>query len=378
MKNKNEQLYNNKKIEIINNTNFLNNQDQIINSETNISNTQITNIDHKTLKYKFPKMFYFSQNQLLKTIKEKKSNKINPEMTIIKKPSPIFALSIKKTENQIFINVTKKEIKKKKFGKNDFEEALTIYERGYSKKKRKKRFVLKHFDNLVRFLTKIFQNKRPSFNLYQLNNESQQIMIRIFVNKNNNILSKREKLYYFNDDIIFKEKFEKMMNNLELKKFQKSFKRKEENMKFIFNTIIKKLKIKFFQENNYCFNEKSEKLFYEYYFQRKENLSLCNILSKRKAILNNKILTLFFSFKKFKKEFLFYLKNYFKKIYLKEINKKLENMFKRYEKKYPDFKICSEKILDTLKSKNKFKFPWNIFEVQNSIYEFYSILNDIE
>ena len=379
-----------KKINILSITsqNSLLNKINLKNMGNNLSIFKSNKVEEKKKKLNFSQKFYFFQNQIISSIKEKNEKKSRDNF-IIKKPSPISLLPINKS------NVNKVEnqnlIHKKNENKNHLESKvnlnkirrihsnLSIYERGYLKPKRQKRFCLKYFDNLVNLLTKISKGKRVHLNEFdQINHNGQKIFLKIFLNKYKNNISKEEKFFFLNKKVTNVEKFENIMNFLELKKFKISSKRKEENMKFIFNTIIKKLKIKFFQEKNYKFNTRSENIFYKHYFQKKDDSSISNIFSRRNIALNTKILSLYFSFPNFKEDFLYYLKKYFKNIYLKHLYKKWENLFKRYEKRYLDFSTCCEKFLESLNSKKKFKYPWNIFEVENSIKEFHNILNHLK
>lgn len=289
-----------------------------------------------------------------------------------------------KKEKNLDINYLRKIIglEKKTINKQENLKKKTqnqaLYERGYLKSKRKKRFKLKFFFDLCFILTKIFTGESPKIKSFNLTRFKEEILFLILLRKYKKYFSPKH-LKFFQKLKNFREKLNQIIYLITKQEFQKSFKREEENMKFIFNTTLKRMKIKFYQKNNFSFNEENEKKFYNKYFNfSKKNNLIGNLFSEKKIHnFNKKDLVVYFMTKHFKEEFEFYLDQFFKIIYLKEIYKKWENFFKIYEKKYCDYEICIEKILEKMRNSKRFKFPWNINEVDSAIFSFHKILDKI-
>ena len=253
-----------------------------------------------------------------------------------------------------------------------------LYERGYLKSKRKKRFKLKYFFDLCFILSKLFVGEKPKLISFHLSPLKEEILFLILLRKYKKYFTQKN-LSYFQNLKCFKEKLEKMIELLTRQEFKISYKREEENMKFIFNTTLKRMKIKYYQKNNYCYNEENEKKFYNRYFSyaRKNKLLEKLFLTKKIHHFNKKDLALYFMAKNFKNDFETYIDEYFQIIYLKEIYKKWENFFKIYEKKYSKYKKCSQMIVTKLRNCTRFKFPWTINEVDAALFSFNKILEKI-
>ena len=361
-------------------------------SKDNIDKKNYDNLELEIKKEQFShKSFYYSQNKIISNIFKNVNNSMKKKKNfLIIKPEPIltslntpeqnfnFGIFEKKTN---FEKLKKIEISKSLIFNNNSEiKKKSIYEKGFFKSQRKKRFSLKFYSQICFLISEVFRGKIPNFKIFDnLDKISKKLFFQMIIKKFENIFSSSEKNFFLKSEIINKKKFEKICEIIEQKRFSISTKRKEENMKFVFNGIIKRLKVKFFQENNIDDSLKeNSKLFYEYYFKKTNNLFLFDNLSRsKKIIFNKKILKIYFISDLFKKDFIFFLRNFFSKIYLKNVYKKFEFLFKKYEKKFFTYEKSSNVIFKNLMSKNKFKFPWTFFEVEQSINAFEIFLRNI-
>ena len=275
----------------------------------------------------------------------------------------------------------KKEKNLEKQISQQFKIEKTIYEKGYQKKIRRKRFKLKFFYDLVFILNKAFlgeKQKIHSFNLCPLKSE---ILYLLLSKKFKKILNPRIILKIDNESC-FKKKNMIIFDLLDTQEFKCSSKRAEEKMKFVFNSTIKKLKIKFFFNNNLKNNYESEKMFFKFYFGNIENLKLLDKIffiknKKTKHHFNKKDLIIYFLSKKFKNEFEIYLNEYFNKIYIKSIYNKWENFFKRYERNSLSYSECCEKIISHIKKCKRVKLPWNVYEIDQAVDSFKHLINNL-
>lgn len=350
-----------------------------------------TNLDSQIENFN-QKSFYNIQNKIISNIfkttnilMKKKNNyfiiKPEPILNLINSPKKKTLIQ-KKKNNFVKIIQIEKKLKTNFIKINNFPlfKEKSIYEKGFFKSQRKKRFKLKYYFDLCFLISQIFKGEIPSYNIFKsINKIHQNLFFSMILKKFENCFYLYEKNWFSNNQIKNKIKFEKICQLIESNKFAFSKKRKEENMKFVFNGIIKRLKVKFFQENKIDHPLKnSRKLFYEHYFKKTNNLFLFDNLSKsKKIIFNKKILKIYFISNLFKKDFNYFLKNFFKKIYVKNINKKFEFLFKKYEKHYHTHEKSSNAIFKNLKTKKQFKFPWTIYEVEESIKGFEIFLRNI-
>lgn len=264
----------------------------------------------------------------------------------------------------------------------DFSKNL-IYEKNFNKINRKKKIKLTYYYDLCFILNKILLGNIPKIDFLNISPLKHEILLTILLRKyekylNNSIIKKiqREKN--------FKKKILIFLELLQTENFKISLKKNDQKMKMIFSISMKKLKIKFFNINNLKNNKnlKRKSNFYKFYFDSKENLNLLEKIQmikkkKSKHHFNQKELFLYFMSKKFKSEFLIYLNWFFKENYLNNLNKKLENYFKNYEKKYVNNIQSGKQIISDIKKSKKFKFPWNIYEIEDGILKFNNLIRNL-
>ena len=170
---------------------------------------------------------------------------------------------------------------------------------------------------------------------------------------------------------------------------QKSKKRIEEKIKFIYKNTLKSLKNKYINENNFRKNKKSIESFYKFYFEdlaKKLNISLNSFYdplnhkegSKQKS-LNFKFLKLVFCSKKFKNDFFKYLNCIFKIIYQKILIKKIDSFFYKIEKKYSDQSDETKNVqMKNYLKNNKVKFAWSFIEIDDAREFFMKKINSFD
>ena len=337
--------------------NYLNNQ-----KELQKKNNQVTNknkIDAITSEEKFDKE---KISKKLNHLLERKKKFINKEVKIIKK-----------TNDKPRLN--------RLFSKKDSEKFGSIYEKNFLKKKRKKRFRLKKFGDLCYILTMIFKEKEINIQNFNLHPKIQKILIKILIDKNKLIIPSNLLSFLKDEKTSFLVKLEKILLFLKKNTLNKSYKRLEEEMKFVFKTTLKRMKIRFYQEKKLKLTD-NKIVFYKHYFDLEKQKKVfekifCLKSQEPLRLVNKKLLICYFISKKFKQEFLYYLNNQFEKIYLKGIFKKWETFFKKYEKKYDNLEICCDSIIKHIDSTDKIKYPWSFTEIQSSIKSFHLILKNL-
>ena len=268
---------------------------------------------------------------------------------------------------------------------SDLKKYGNLYEKGFLKKKRKKRFKLKYFHETCNILSEIFIGKEVNLDNFKLDLKNQEIIFFLLKKKYEVYFKKMEKKLYENNDISIEKKLKILLRYILSSKDIISKKRKEENMKFIFKTTLKKMKIKFFQIKNLDINRINDTEFYLYYFKMKKKndffqkiYSINKKTKKKTEFINKKALALYFSSKKFEEDFFFYLINHFKELYMKGVNKKWQVFFKKYETQYKNFDKCYMKIIEYIESEVRLKFPWTSFEIDFAIQNFYTIMKEIK
>lgn len=269
--------------------------------------------------------------------------------------------------------------------KSDLKKCGNLYEKGFLKKKRKKRFKLKYFDKSCQILADIFCGKNVDLDTFELKIKSKEIIYLLLKKKFDIYFQKSEIISSEDDNKDIHIKLNKLIKGILKFKNIISKKRKEENMKFIFKTTLKKMKIKYFQIKNLKINRMNDKKFYFYYFQIENKTEFfkkiysINKKKKRKSeFINKKSLALYFSSQKFKNDFLFYMRNHLKSLYMKGIYKKWEVYFKKYENQYQSYDESHENIIIYINNEIRLKYPWTNFEVDLAIENFYTLLKEIK
>ena len=298
---------------------------------------------------------------------------LSPRPESLKDHFPLLALLNKSskesdtTEEQNFIR------KKKNFSENfKMPENENIYDVKYKVK-------LRFFYDIKNIVVKLFKGEILEKNDLNIDFkfQSKKILKLILKKKFKNLQEKEfaiEKCFLsvnFEKDISMM--FKKPIENLKLK-------RREEENKLIYKFVLKKLKTKFFNNNNLEHKKKNDKYFFENFFDRNLNNNLYNkiFFENNIKVLNKnftvKIFKIIVSSKKFKNEIIFYLENFFLKAYEKKIESKFYNIFLSIERNSFSFEECEKKIYEFLE-KNKVKFPWTLSEVEFGIKNFIKMLN---
>ena len=294
------------------------------------------------------------ENEILKEEKREK-NQISKN---IKQHKKMFSFE----EEQINIDVEKNIDFR-------FEEKLPhpIYENRNERKFKSKLVKLK---NVSTYLQKIFKNE--SINIDKMESFEIKILITILERKFNKNLSFRK----FGSLIEIKELLKKTLN---LFKKQVSKKRVEENNKFIYKFILRRLKLRYINEKNYKNNQESSDLFYSYFFSdlsKKKNLHIIEFhdplnLKNMKKSLNNKFFQLIFQSERFKNQFLNYHDDYLMEAYQNLLEKKFHKFLIKYEKYFRENKNDAvENIIKNISNSTRIKFPWNKNEISNAMLFF--------
>ena len=299
--------------------------------------------------------------------KQKESRKLKTQQKIINKFEK---------ENNYISEISKQ---KKLFNLEGEIKNFRIYERNYNSKRTRFSTKLKNFKKICHIVTHTFLGKNlKSKDIIDLDEKQLFILCEIFKKKYD------LKFEVENSKNKYIKKIFEIHKNL-INKISK--KRIEEKIKFIYKNTLKSLKIKYINENNFQNNKKSIESFYNFYFKdlaKKLNIPLKSFYDplnlkggfKQKSI-NFKFLKLVFSSKKFKNHFFKYLTYHFKYLYQKNLIKKVDAFFYKFEKKYfrePD-EIKNKHLIDYLKSSKKIKFPWSFFEIENATEFFIKKVN---
>lgn len=393
-----------------NTTVFTNFDEKLINSKINVSDSKKIENSNKEEKIDVKKITKVEKNNLFFQMNPEKKNheflfpSLPKEKLKVEDSSYNFKVfSEKKNKNFLFLNSGNKEknelnelrmliglrpivkresIEEKKKKINEVEiKKKTIYERGFNKQNRKKRFKLKFFYDLCFILNKIFLGGKPKISSFNLCPLKEEILFLILFQKYKKFLTKKMIVKMEKEELLQK-KITFFLNLIDSQDFKISRKRAEENMKFIFNMTLKKLKRKFFHIKNLKNNFKNEKHFHSFYFENENNNKILEkiifIKSKNsKHHFNKKDLAIYFMSETFKKDFQIYLNQNFKQIYLKYMTKKWENFFKRYEKDCNNFNKCTKKIINQIKISKRFKLPWNMYEVEHAILSFNALMSKL-
>ena len=182
-----------------------------------------------------------------------------------------------------------------------------------------------------------------------------------------------------------------MIECIEVFNRQESFKRFEENIKFVFKLALKKMKSKFSRTRRFLrYSRHTEKFFYRYYFSTAAETLKIPIADFYDP-LNNKIesktinkiyLSRVLSVKNFRKDFIDYLGSRdFKIDYQFGVRSKLLKLLERFEGLFRD-STKSKKVDLPMRIRKYFqknkqcKLPWTEREIDSSVYDFYSVILD--
>ncbi len=179
---------------------------------------------------------------------------------------------------------------------------------------------LKNLRDLCYLLTKIFLGQKINFFEMELDVVELQILKFVIEKKFKQDLS--DDLDLSNKDDIFKLK-EKLFITIDNLNNFISNKRSEENNKFVYKLVMKKLKHKFYNWFVIKNSPKGEQLFYEHYFKQQCNETGLKLedykdplnRKNQKKTLNNEFFARIFKSKLFKDDFFRYLKRNFKNHY---------------------------------------------------------------
>lgn len=170
-------------------------------------------------------------------------------------------------------------------------------------------------------------------------------------------------------------------------KESQSFKRQEENMKFIFKWTLKKLRINL--KDNPSFTDKdtySEKGFYQFYFGELSEMwgipleVFYNPISSKiyQKKFNKEYLTRLFSSERFKRDFLCFVNKDFEVDYLEGISNKLCKTLMKFDRFFN--KKDEESYVKGVKAVKKYfrlnrqcKLPWTQSEVADAIRDFNAV-----
>ena len=300
---------------------------------------------------------------------------------------PILKYNVEE-KTRIKNEISEKRISSKKqsnislfFSKKESEKYGCIYENNFLRKKRKKRFKLLYFNDVCKILSSFSKGKILSILNFDLEPQKQEILLKILVNQHKTIISPELRKSLESSESSFTEKYNIFTDFYINNSMNKSIKRLEEEMKFVFKTTLKRMKIKFYQENNLKLSKKKIN-FYHHFFDKVKyknifNKIFCEKTNEPIRLVNKKILFCYFLSNKFKEEFFSFLNNQFENVYLKSIFKKWETFFKKYEKKYFTLDECCKNIDIHINKTNKIKYPWNIIEIKNSIETFHKIVSKL-
>ena len=260
-----------------------------------------------------------------------------------------------------------KKVEKIKKIKYELRVPLDLYE---NKNERKYKSKLKKLKNVSLLLKKIFRNE--SIELEKMDIEIYEIKILISILERK--FNKKFLIIYPCNIVEFKKILAKILNTI---KSEISKKRVEENNKFIFKFILRRLKLRFFNENNLKNNKETNDLFYAYFFSenaKKKKMALIEFydplnLKPIKKSLNNKYFQLIFQSEKFKDQFLMYNDELLTESYLKLLEKKFHKFLKKYEKVFQEKRnnFAAEEIVKTIKGSKRIKFPWTKNEIETAI-----------
>lgn len=224
-------------------------------------------------------------------------------------------------------------------------------------------------------LTDIFTKKEIDFNIVKnLRKYELKILLTIISKKFNKIFT----IDY--DQIPLGDLKEKFLIIFQALQMEGSYKRIEENNKFVFKFTYKNLKYKFLQKNNLPDNSKNELFFLKFFFLKifeEKNIEFKKIFPKNsKQIvwqsLNNNFFHLIFQSKEFKEKFFQYTQNNFQDDYEKLILRKFDKFLNKYDKSLK--KVSTSAMIKdfclNLNKNRRTKFPWTNIEITTALKNF--------
>lgn len=241
---------------------------------------------------------------------------------------------------------------------------------------------LMYFGKIMKLLVKLFRGQDLKNEDLSLDKKSKKLLILILKKKFQKIGNLRRN--NFERDLM-SNNYENViltLNNLfKIQNDKFLFKRREEENKLIYKFVLKKLKTKFFNQNNLEHKKKNEEFFFQNFSEKnsqKNNLYNKTISEKNYNLLNitkSNTLKIVASSKNLKSEIIFFIKNLFLKLYEKKIDIKFYNMFLLFELNSKSYQESEKKLLEFFSVKNNIKFPWTLFELKIGLNNFIRMLN---
>ncbi len=170
-----------------------------------------------------------------------------------------------------------------------------------------------------------------------------------------------------------------------------SYKRVEENLKFIFKLSFRHLKKNFEKSRSFLgFSKRSEELFYRFYFEReskergiplKEFFDPLNYVVDSKTI-NQSYLRRVLSVYGFRSDLLKYIKSgEFKRDYQRSIRSKLNKLLGRFDSLFEcqedlEKKNYSTRVKRYFRRNKQCKLPWSEREIEKSLSDFLSFVSN--
>lgn len=289
---------------------------------------------------------------------------------ISKKSMKYLNQSLKKViKPKSILRVTKDSITESKSKTSSISESNNISIENLKKSK------LLFLNRVSLILTDIFTRKDIKFSIVKNLRKYELTMLLSIISK------KFNKIFTINSDEISVEYLrEKFLIIYQALQMEGSYKRIEENNKFIFKFTYKNLKYKFFKDNNLFDNSENELIFLRFYFQKtfqKKNINVEEFFGiKSNQIvwksLNNKFFNLIFQSKEFSQVFFEYTKNHFQKDYEKLILKKFDKFLIKHDKILKKVSTSSmiKDFCINLNKNRKAKFPWTSTEIETALKNF--------
>ena len=246
---------------------------------------------------------------------------------------------------------------------------------------------IKHLRCLFNLLVKIFLNSRIEFEDVKLTQIESCILVQILRRKFPNLT--------ITTNFDAKVDSEDLFNLVERAKIERSNKRIEENIKFVYKHSMKHLKGQFVSGNSDASPSTELENFYKHYFSEvatKNKVPFENfhdqLNSRRKGnqkgakTLNSEYLNLLFSSQSFLKDLKEYLVSTQLIIdYQKNIRKKFEKMLLKWERmleERSDSRILRGQVNDYFLKNKQCKLPWTSNEIISSINYFLTNVKEFE
>ena len=226
-----------------------------------------------------------------------------------------------------------------------------------------------HFGNLLDLLKKHFKGKSIDEKDLIISPHELDVLKSIITRKYKNKINVDVKCFFLKDKLSEIDQLD-------------SFKRPEENYKFIFKRCIKYLKERLkAHDNNKLKRKEFDNHFYHYYFSEaceKYQISIdeiqnpCNskgVKTKLKTV-NTEYITNMTRSDKFMKDFEDYMYNKLQEDYEKTIDSKIDSLVKRWDELYSHTERkeqALEEIMDYVLKNKKCKLPWTGKEIKGAI-----------